>query len=77
MLRNDINVVFVTLPMTRDRRCRSVEGLRDSTVSIYFVPDLFAFNLIRGRVTHHGAGWRCANRRFTACAHSPSASPTS
>jgi putative colanic acid biosynthesis UDP-glucose lipid carrier transferase len=51
VLRNDINVVFVTLPMTRDQRVLDLlEGLRDSTVSIYFVPDLFAFNLIQGRV---------------------------
>ena len=51
VLRNDINVVYVTLPMTRDQRVLDLlEGLRDSTVSIYFVPDLFAFNLIQGRV---------------------------
>jgi putative colanic acid biosynthesis UDP-glucose lipid carrier transferase len=50
VLRNDINLVYVTLPMTRDPRVLSLlEGLRDSTVSIYFVPDLFAFNLIQGR----------------------------
>jgi len=51
VLRNDIHVVYVTLPMTRDQRVVDLlEGLRDSTVSIYFVPDLFAFNLIQGRV---------------------------
>jgi putative colanic acid biosynthesis UDP-glucose lipid carrier transferase len=51
VLRNDINVVYVTLPMTRDQRVLDLlEDLRDSTVSIYFVPDLFAFNLIQGRV---------------------------
>jgi len=51
VLRNDINVVYVTLPMTRDQRVLDLlEGLRDSTVSIYFVPDLFAFHLIQGRV---------------------------
>ena len=51
VLRNDIHVVYVTLPMTRDQRVLDLlEGLRDSTVSIYFVPDLFAFNLIQGRI---------------------------
>ena len=36
--------------MNRDPRVLALlEGLRDSTVSIYFVPDLFAFNLIQAR----------------------------
>jgi putative colanic acid biosynthesis UDP-glucose lipid carrier transferase len=51
VLRNDVQLVYVTLPMARERRVVALlEGLRDSTVSIYFVPDLFAFNLIQGRV---------------------------
>jgi putative colanic acid biosynthesis UDP-glucose lipid carrier transferase len=50
VLRNDINVVYLTLPMTRDPRVLELlDGLRDSTVSIYFVPDLFSFNLIQAR----------------------------
>jgi putative colanic acid biosysnthesis UDP-glucose lipid carrier transferase len=50
VLRNDINLVYVTLPMRRDPRVvKLLEGLRDSTVSIYFLPDIFAFNLIQGR----------------------------
>jgi putative colanic acid biosynthesis UDP-glucose lipid carrier transferase len=50
VLRNDINVVYLTLPMNRDPRVVALlEGLRDSTVSIYFVPDLFSFNLIQAR----------------------------
>jgi len=50
VLRNDVNLVYVTLPMNRDPRVTALlDGLRDSTVSIYFVPDLFAFNLIQGR----------------------------
>jgi putative colanic acid biosynthesis UDP-glucose lipid carrier transferase len=48
--RHDINVIYITLPMTRDRRVmRLLDELRDSTVSIYFVPDLFVFNLIQAR----------------------------
>ena len=51
VLRHDVNLVYVTLPMTREPRVIALlESLRDSTVSIYFVPDLFAFNLIQGRV---------------------------
>ena len=50
VLRNDINVVYLTLPMNHDPRVLALlEGLRDSTVSIYFVPDLFSFNLIQAR----------------------------
>jgi putative colanic acid biosynthesis UDP-glucose lipid carrier transferase len=50
VLRNDINVVYLTLPMNRDPRVLALlEGLRDSTVSVYFVPDLFSFNLIQAR----------------------------
>lgn len=50
VLRNDINVVYVTLPMNRDPRVvRMLDALRDSTVSIYFLPDLFVFNLVQAR----------------------------
>jgi len=50
VLNNDINVVYVTLPMNREPRVMAMLGaLRDSTVSIYFVPDLFVFNLIQAR----------------------------
>lgn len=46
-----VDVVYVTLPMNRDEHLLSLlNGLRDSTVSIYFVPDLFVFNLIQARV---------------------------
>jgi len=48
--RNDVNVVYVTLPMTRHPRIIDLlDSLRDSTVSVYFVPDLFVFNLIQAR----------------------------
>jgi Undecaprenyl-phosphate glucose phosphotransferase len=48
IVQNDINVVYVTLPMTRNPRVvKLLDALRDSTVSIYFVPDLFAFDLIQ------------------------------
>jgi putative colanic acid biosynthesis UDP-glucose lipid carrier transferase len=48
--QHDVNVVYITLPMTRDPRVlQLLDALRDSTVSIYFVPDLFVFNLIQAR----------------------------
>ena len=48
--RHDINVAYVTLPMTRHTRViEMLEALRDSTVSVYFVPNLFAFDLVQAR----------------------------
>jgi len=48
--RNQIDHVFITLPMSRDARILSMlDQLHDSTASIYFVPDLFAFNLMQAR----------------------------
>jgi putative colanic acid biosysnthesis UDP-glucose lipid carrier transferase len=50
ILAHPVDVVYITLPMTRDPRVlQLLDALRDSTVSIYFVPDPFAFNLIQGR----------------------------
>lgn len=47
---HDVSVVYITLPMTRHPRILDLlEKLRDSTVSIYFVPDLFVFDLIQAR----------------------------
>ncbi|HEU5133748.1 MAG TPA: undecaprenyl-phosphate glucose phosphotransferase [Steroidobacteraceae bacterium] len=47
---NRIDQVFITLPMSRDARIVAMlEALHDSTASIYFVPDIFAFNLIQAR----------------------------
>jgi putative colanic acid biosysnthesis UDP-glucose lipid carrier transferase len=56
IVRNKVDIVYITLPMTRHPRIlRLLEVLRDSTVSIYFVPDLFVFNLIQARVDNvHG-----------------------
>ena len=48
---NQVQVVYVTLPMSRQQRIVDLlDNLRDSTASIYFVPDLFVFNLIQARV---------------------------
>jgi putative colanic acid biosynthesis UDP-glucose lipid carrier transferase len=51
VLNNDVNVVYVTIPMSRQRRITDlIDSLSDSTVSIYFVPDLLVFNLIQARI---------------------------
>jgi putative colanic acid biosynthesis UDP-glucose lipid carrier transferase len=45
-----VNVVYIALPMRRERRVLQIlEALRDSTASIYFVPDLDPFHLIQPR----------------------------
>lgn len=51
ILRNDVQVVYITWAMTREARILELlETLRDSTVSIYFVPDVSVANLIQARV---------------------------
>jgi putative colanic acid biosynthesis UDP-glucose lipid carrier transferase len=48
--RHDIHVVYVTLPMARNPRSIGLlDSLRDSAVSIYFIPDLLTFDLIQAR----------------------------
>jgi len=48
---NGINVIYITLPMTRTPRIMAlIDSLRDSTASIYFAPDLFMFNLVQARM---------------------------
>ncbi|MFT3905883.1 MAG: undecaprenyl-phosphate glucose phosphotransferase [Steroidobacteraceae bacterium] len=48
--RNNVQQVYITLPMSRQLRILAIyESLRDSTASVYFVPDLFIFDLIQPR----------------------------
>jgi putative colanic acid biosynthesis UDP-glucose lipid carrier transferase len=48
--RQGIDIVYITLPMTPHPRIIELLGsLRDSTVSIYFVPDLKVFDLVQPR----------------------------
>jgi putative colanic acid biosysnthesis UDP-glucose lipid carrier transferase len=49
--RHDVHIVYITWPMTRESRILELlDMLRDSTVSIYFVPDVSIVNLVQGRV---------------------------
>ncbi|HVC31075.1 MAG TPA: undecaprenyl-phosphate glucose phosphotransferase [Steroidobacteraceae bacterium] len=48
--RRGIDVVFVALPVRHIQRVmKLLDELRDTTVSIYYVPDIFAFDLIQAR----------------------------
>lgn len=48
---NGIQVVFIALPFRDDDRITQLlDELRDTTASIYFVPDISSFNLIQSRV---------------------------
>lgn len=47
---NRVNLVFVSLPMVPQPRILSLlDELRDTTASVYFLPDIFAFDLIQSR----------------------------
>jgi putative colanic acid biosynthesis UDP-glucose lipid carrier transferase len=53
--RNGIDMVYITLPLTRDPRLvRLLDGLRDTTASIYFVPTTLPFDPIQARVEFIG-----------------------
>ena len=46
-----IHIIYICLPLGAQPRIRTLlEDLRDTTASIYFVPDLFAFDLIQARI---------------------------
>jgi putative colanic acid biosynthesis UDP-glucose lipid carrier transferase len=49
---NRIHVIYLSLPMAKQPRIlRLLEGLRDTTASIYFIPDIFVTDLIQGRMS--------------------------
>lgn len=50
---NHVGAVYITLPMASQPRVLSLlDQLKDTTASIYFVPDLFVFDLIQARFDH-------------------------
>jgi putative colanic acid biosynthesis UDP-glucose lipid carrier transferase len=52
---NRVDVIYIALPMaSQPRILRLLEGLRDTTASIYFVPDIFVADLIQARVDSIG-----------------------
>src|SRR6185503_9831744 len=52
---NHVDVIYISLPMASQPRILGLlEALRDTTASIYFVPDIFVFELIQARVDSIG-----------------------
>ena len=52
---NQIDLIYISLPMASQPRILSLlDALRDTTASIYFVPDIFVTDLIQGRVDSVG-----------------------
>lgn len=51
-----VDLVYITLPMaSQPRTLTLLDALRDTTASVYFVPDIFVSDLIQARVDHiHG-----------------------
>jgi putative colanic acid biosysnthesis UDP-glucose lipid carrier transferase len=48
---NRVHQIFIALPMaSQPRILKLLDGLRDTTASIYFVPDIFMLDLIQARV---------------------------
>jgi putative colanic acid biosynthesis UDP-glucose lipid carrier transferase len=48
---NSVSNVYICLPIrAEDRVTRLMRELRDTTASVYFVPDVFVFDLIRGQL---------------------------
>jgi putative colanic acid biosynthesis UDP-glucose lipid carrier transferase len=50
-----VDVIYIALPMaSQPRILKLLDVLRDTTASIYFVPDIFVFDLIQARVDSLG-----------------------
>src|SRR5581483_5328629 len=48
---NGVTAIYIALPLANVPRIgEMVRELRDTTASIYFLPDVFAFELIQGRL---------------------------
>jgi putative colanic acid biosynthesis UDP-glucose lipid carrier transferase len=53
--REGIDIIFIALPLRHIRRVMALlDDLRDSTASIYYVPDVFVFDLIQSRSSEVG-----------------------
>jgi putative colanic acid biosynthesis UDP-glucose lipid carrier transferase len=49
--QNQINVIYLSLPMANQPRIlKLLDDLKDTTASIYFIPDIFMTDLIQSRV---------------------------
>lgn len=53
--RENVDVIFIALPIKNVKRVTDLlDRLQDTTVSIYFLPDIFVFDLIQCRTTDIG-----------------------
>ena len=49
--KNRVDLIYLTLPMaSQPRIMKLLDDLRDTTASVYFIPDIFLFDLIQGRM---------------------------
>jgi putative colanic acid biosynthesis UDP-glucose lipid carrier transferase len=52
---HNIKLVFISLPMTTQPRIRAlVDDLQDTTASVYFVPDVYGFDIMQARFDQIG-----------------------
>jgi putative colanic acid biosysnthesis UDP-glucose lipid carrier transferase len=53
---HNVDAIYIALPMKNDRRIEQLlHELRDTTATVYFVPNIFAFDLVQARcVEIHG-----------------------
>jgi len=55
MKHNDVEAIYLALPMAAQPRIlQLLDELKDTTASIYFVPDIFMTDLIQGRLDNVG-----------------------
>ena len=48
---NELDFIFITLPMWAEKKIKSIlDQLRDTSIVVYFVPDLFVFDLLGAKV---------------------------
>jgi putative colanic acid biosynthesis UDP-glucose lipid carrier transferase len=53
--KNNIQMIFISLPMSAQPRIRALlDDLHDSTASIYFLPDVYIFDLMQARFDNVG-----------------------
>ena len=66
--QHQVHVIYVCMPMSKHPRIRDLlDGLADTTASIYFVPDLFAFDLMQARFGEIGGMPLVAVRETPFC----------
>jgi putative colanic acid biosynthesis UDP-glucose lipid carrier transferase len=54
--REQVEVVYIALPIShKDRISALLDVLKDSTVSVYLVPDIFTYDLIQARIDQIGS----------------------